>query len=188
MKKKLLLSFAVFATALSVSAQKKSMNVHPFYKSTSNVEFKTKDVDFNSANVYPAKRTVNIVDTVSIAMAKAGMAQSNPGTYTLGLFPTQDPKNSGGFDVLFAIQKFPMVGTMKIKGFGAELKGLSNLKTDVDYQIQTKDTTYSGFVTINGNDFKTHFFNFEKPLEVTDTFAIFLSPKTPVDSLVVLQS
>ena len=188
MKKKLLLSFAVFATALAVNAQKRSMNSHPYYKTNRNVEIVNKHLDYKSEKVSSLKRGVNIVDTVSIAIAKAGMAQSKPGTFKLALFPTKDPKNSGGFDVLFAIQKFPMVGTMKIKGFGAELKGLRNIKTDVDYQIQTKDTTYSGFVTINGNEFKTHFFNFDKSVEVTDTFTIFLSPKTPLDSLVVLQS
>ena len=188
MKKKLLLSFAVFATALSVSAQKKSMNVHPFYKSTSNVEFKTKDVDFNSANVYPAKRTVNVVDTVSIAQAKMGMAQSKSGVFKLAAFPSQTTNNSDGLDILFAIQQFPMVGTMKMNGFGAAVKGLSNSKTLVDYQLYTKDTMYSGTVTINGDEFKPHFFNFDKPVELTDTFTIFLSAHGPADSLLIAQS
>ena len=189
MKKKLLLSFAVFATALTVSAQKSSLTAHPRFKSDKDVEVSSQKNDYKSNNVVSNKRSVLITDTVSIANAKWGIAQSDAGTYKLAAYPSQDPSNVGGLDVLFATQRFPMVGNLKLKGFGAYVKGLNPSKsTSVDYQIMTKDTVYSGSIVISGDVFETHFFDFGKSYDVKDTFSIYLSSTADADSVRIVQS
>jgi hypothetical protein len=215
MNKKLLLSFAVFATALSVNAQKNvrapklkgTYNKAVFVESTSSEEKFNSGVkevanteNTNSKNVRGAK---TIVDTLKLVDYKKSygnpsnyLTSSNNIGYKLKGYPAQSPDT--GTDYLSLVQDFNSTTESKVKGFGVVLRSLNTTSADVDVHLYAKKTKggkieYITTVTKNivynavaNNGYTAHYFMLPSDVVVPDTFSIEIAPTADKDSIQVL--
>ena len=186
MKKKLLLSFAVFATALSVSAQKQNLKQY-----SKNVSKEATNIYANQANYFASseyvKRSETILDTASITMAKWSLANGKAQFFDI----KPEYKSDGTADILFATQRFPMVGNMTLKGLGVFIHAKNpSGKTSVDVQVLAMDSlVVNETIEFNSNtEFSQQFIPFSKTYNLQDTFTVILSGHKDADSISILTS
>ncbi len=196
MKKKLLLSFAVFATALSVNAQKRadksiSPIKHENVKSIENVSFDSeKTFNTKSHKHELIKRgSKTVIDTLRlIALNKAYGCRDHA-------FVTDRPIKSKlynfGTDKYYVSinQAFNNSASLKLKGVGVKLVSYNAKAVDFIIMYKTlagKDTAVK--ITQNVPKYTTaatHFFTFPSAIEVKDTFEISIRPNSSTDSLLI---
>ena len=186
MKKKLLLSFAVFATALSVNAQKQNLKQYSKIVSKEATNIYANQANYFGSSNY-VKRTETIIDTASITMAKWSLAKGKAQMYDI----IPEYKSDGTANILFATQKFPMVGEMTLKGLGVFLHAKNpSGKTSVDVQVIANDSVVVN-ETLEFNstsNFSQQFVPFSKSYNLVDTFKVILSGKSDADSISILTS
>ena len=160
MNKKLLLSFAVFATALTVNAQK-DLKKHASavnkgkYSSRSvlvegNESFKSeiKNVELTKKNVDSSKKrgAITVMDTLKLVDYKKAygsptnyMTTSNSISYTLQKYPAMSPDT--GDDYLSLVQNFYSTTESKLKSVGIVVRSLNTSgSSGVDVHFFAKKT------------------------------------------------
>ena len=195
MKKKLFLTFAVFAAAIGVNAQKRmvknhtnSQRVDGIYSQPEHAFVSPKTSNGEVKFDLSKKRgVVNITDTMSIANAKWAISGAQGKTYKIRLINN----SSTQFIVLGAKQKFPFVGSSTLKGFGMYAKGLNpSGKTKIDVAI-LDGTGYLGSEQVeitNAAGYEKKFYQFSNSYVLKDTFTLIISSTDLADSLRIVTS
>jgi hypothetical protein len=216
MNKKLLLSFAVFATALTVNAQsgaKKSLPAKQkgtkSYAQVKNEEFKGENAENTTYSVESGIKTATkrgaktIIDTLKLVDYKKTygnpsnyLTSSNNIGYKLKGYAAQSPDT--GTDYLSLIQDFNSTKEVKLKGVGVVVRSLNTTSADIDVNFFGKKTKggkkeYLGTVKKNvvynavaNNGYTAHYFILPADLVIPDTFSIEVSPSADKDSIQVL--
>ena len=196
MKKKLLLSFAVFATALSVNAQKRMGKDYSNAQRVNNVYALPQDENVSAISkkgevtidLSKKRGAVVVTDTMCIASAKWSIAASQAQVYKINL--TEDAAKNE-LTVVSSSQSFPFVGGSTLKGFGLYAKGLNpSGKTKIDVAI-VDGTGFIDQETIevtNSASFATAFYKFSKSFTLKDTFKLIISSNGLADSLKIITS
>jgi hypothetical protein len=212
MKRKLLLSFAVFATALSVNAQKRGVNNHslngvksPKHVSVVSNELETnnilqnvelnKTLDFKSAN----KRGVKTVqDTSRFFTFKRSFA--SPSTSSKQLFPYYyaDPIDAkkDSIELTTVFQIVPNLNKSKVtyKGVTMQLVSLNKKQGFANVDIKVLDDKGATLakatqkVLYSATAYGLHHFMFDKPLTTTEDIFLSIEPSTENDSIQILTS
>ena len=200
MKKKLLLSFAVFATAVSVNAQKKQAFSKAPHR---NASYDAVEVE-NSAvkgSLNPGKTTSisqkrgaqTIVDTSLYFYNKRVLASPITSGVLVNCTPTQ-AKDSNDVATAFQIVKnnsminlrgimVPVFSVNKgAKSANVVLK-IYDVNTGATLAQSTKNVAYS-----STNTYATTSFNFTTPLAIATDFIVSIEPVSAVDSFVVSTS
>ncbi|MDB0011581.1 T9SS type A sorting domain-containing protein [Crocinitomicaceae bacterium] len=186
MKRRLLLSLTALV-GLSASAQNSGkLELNPNYSAKSYNMVSNFDSNAKS-KTYTNKSVATIPkDTVGIAYAKWGMAQSQAAMIqTLAVYPSVDPSNSGGIAVLGASQTFPVVGTMDVSAVGLLMGGTSGAtpgtgNADV-YVLDKSGMVASASVSVSSIGYV--WVDFTTAGTITDTFTILVQPTTTDDTL-----
>ena len=194
MKKKLLLSFAVFASALAVNAQTKSVKAYrgltpETSEETNYLPVKSNAYNLNDASTNGTKRgSKTVIDTLKLVDAKAAYGTGNSYTrYTLrGV-----PKNADTTFYFTLVQSFPSKADVKVKSAGIVLqngKKKDSVSVDVDFygkggkwiaQVNKK-------IALSANP-GIYYFNLpQDKVFNTDTLTVEVSGTGPADTLRVL--
>lgn len=194
MKKKLLLSFAVFASALAVNAQTKSVKAYrgltpETSEETNYLPVKSNAYNLNDASTNGTKRgSKTVIDTLKLVDAKAAYGSGNSYTrYTLrGV-----PKNADTTFYFTLVQSFPSKADVKVKSAGIVLqngKKKDSVSVDVDFYGKggkwiTKVTKKVGVAANPG----IYYFNLpQDKIFNTDTLTVEVSGSGTADTLRVL--
>jgi hypothetical protein len=207
MNKKLLLSFAVFATALSVNAQKplykgiakKSMSVE--FQTNAVVESKTEINPIVMSNSSSKKRLVTktIKDTLSIAGNKKTYGHPHHAFSTSRTMKLKLYKTGNNTEFLSAHQRYDNTQPLKLNGFGVSMTAYHDNTPVVALVFlrskKTKELDSIVPVELSINVVKnsagsatssTRWFQPTTPISISDTFMIEVLPKVQTDSVGVV--
>ena len=195
MKKKLLLSFAVFATAISVSAQKRvaSTRIHKEYKVdySTNVDNDT-STDFSirslSGKVQTKRAVQNLTDTSNFFGYKASYASpKTSGSYVAPMFFKDSVDLATVFQILPnktpIILKGIMTSIVSVNPNGSDVQvKIYDMKTGVTLAKAQKTVAYSATaLSMVG-------FDFDKPYSTSGDILISIEPANVKDSFYVSNS
>jgi len=194
MKKKLLLSFAVFATALSVNAQKRSVNSvspirHKSEGAVQNVSFDLEKSSFKSQVSDYKRGSKTIVDTLRLTALNKAYACPNHAFITDRGIKSKLWTVNGDKYYVSINQAFNNTTPLKLKGLGVKLVSYNSKDVDLVVFYKTlagKDTMVK--ITQNVPKYTTattHFFTFPSEINVKDTFEVSIKPNSSTDSLLI---
>jgi len=204
MKKKLLLSFAVFATAMSVNAQKplykgiakKSMSVE--FQTNAVIESKTEINPIVMSNSSSNKRLVTktIKDTLSIVGNKKTYGYPDHAYNLRRTMKLKLYKSGSNTEFLSANQRYDNTQPLKLNGFGVSLTAyhdntpvvalvfLRSKKTkELDSIIPVELSINAVKSTSGAITYSTRWFKPTTPISISDTFMIEVFPRDKTDSL-----
>ncbi len=183
MKKKLLLSFAVFATALSVNAQKRAIKTER--KSTyATVEVEQKGNLTPDFKIGSKKRGSQVItDTIGyIANKRSYGSPKTAGIWITPYYGTPDT-----VELMTVSQSFKNTSPIKFKSLGVSLVSLNPAGAKVDVKILdaqfnqlakvTKDVAYSA------SSLTTYWFDLASSLNITGDFTVSIEPNDLKDSI-----
>lgn len=200
MNKKLLLSFAVFATALSVNAQKRgyikdvphrvsNTNIINYNENIIETKNTSQDVQFISRNKRGAQ---NFVDTSTYFSTRRSYASPKTGQTALYSYPSVKGDST---EMSTAYQIVPNTSKITVKGIRMSMVSLNKIakKANVDIKVysfkdgstlakSTKEIAYSA------TSLAVYDFIFDKPLVTDTSFLVSIEPSTESDSVLFLNS
>ena len=198
MNKKLLLSFAVFATAFGVNAQKRQAlpikTEAAVSKEVSVNVSEAGDVTFSefkrSAKSKKTRGSKQITDTLRLVALRKLFGNPDHAFLTQRAIKSKVYKTANANYYVGVAQTFKSPIQTTLKGVGVKLTSWNAKDVDLHVLYKSAATKNDTVATITLNvpqytnaNGTVHFFNFPNPLAVLDTFSIDIAPTDPTDSL-----
>ncbi len=201
MNKKLLLSFAVFATALSVNAQKRGVNNYSLngvktpkhvsvvsdLKETNTFEEKVFSVNTNGLVSSKKRAVLTIVDTTTYFSSKRSYASPRTSATTLIAYPTQAGDST---ELSTAYQIIPNNSQITMKGVRMQMvslnKGAKKANVDVKVYSLTDGSTLAKSrkeIAYSASAYGLYDFIFDKPLVTNSNILVAIEPASETDSV-----
>ncbi|MEI7594900.1 MAG: T9SS type A sorting domain-containing protein [Bacteroidota bacterium] len=200
-KRLLLLSFAAFATVLSVNAQRSNQKMLSADKDGQKEVYKSNFVSSVKPTVSNTRASYAITDTSKLVDYRQAYG-SGPtfyvgtsgysNTITKVLKPTAAVSPATGVNYPSFFQQFVGKTGVKLNGIGVVLRSLNTTSADIMLNVYTTQYASLGSVTktitANGTTLSNQFFMFTAPITLPDTFIVEVTPMALKDSARVLTS
>ncbi len=183
MNKKLLLSFAVFATALTVNAQKRAIKTERKSPYTT-VEVEQKGNLTPDFKIESKKRGSQVItDTIGyIANKRSYGSPKTAGIWITPYYGTPDT-----VELMTVAQSFKNTSPIKFKSLGVSLVSLNPAGATVDVKIYDDKFNELAKVTKNvaysASSLTTYWFNLANSVDITGDFTVSIEPNDLKDSI-----